>query len=214
VGESVGVQAGRVCPRCGREDSIPLIYGLPGAGDFRQAERGVVALGGCLMPQEVAAFVCRSCDLQWGSESDPTADEAELAELLDVGFADVVRALGTGWRRESGTDGADGVDWFVSGEPAQVAVGVQDQVFVLANPLTSWGDDRPGAFSTDGPRFTRDDLLYDRHLVAEAAEVIASGRRRSFRWCRTCRRATAPESFNSAEGSCEQCVSLAPDPHE
>ena len=124
--------------------------------------------------------------------------------------ADVVRALGTGWRRESGAVGED-VQWFVSGEPGQVAVGVQDQAFVIARPLTSWGDDRPGPFSTDGPRFTRDDLLYDRYLVAEAAEVIASGRRRSFRWCRTCRRATAPESFDSFEGSCEQCVSRIAD---
>ena len=145
MGESVGVQAGRVCPRCGREDSISLIYGMPGPADFRQAERGVVALGGCLMPQEVAAFVCRSCDLQWGSESDPTADEAALAELLGVAFTDLVRALGAGWRRESGTDGADGVDWFVSGEPAQVSIGVQGPWFVLGRPFVSGEDPRLAA---------------------------------------------------------------------
>ena len=60
--------------------------GLRDAGfdDFRQAEAGVVALGGCLMPEDEAAFVCRSCELAWGSESDPTADEAELSGLLGV----------------------------------------------------------------------------------------------------------------------------------
>jgi len=180
---------------------------MPGFDDFRQADRGVVALGGCLMPQEVAAFVCRSCHLQWGSESDPTADEAELAELLDVGFADVVRALGTGWRRESGADGPDGVDWFVSGEPAQVSIGVQGPWFVLARPLTSWGEHRPGPLMGDGPRFTRDDVLHLPDVVADAAEAIASRRRRSFRWCRVCRRVQAPEWFVGASRSCRQCVS-------
>lgn len=124
MGELVGVQVGRVCPECGQEDSIPLLYGMPGFDDFRRAERGLVALGGCLMPGELAAFVCRACELQWGSEADPTSDEAELAGVLDVGYTDVVRSLGAGWRRESGADGQDGVAWFVSGEPAQVAVGV------------------------------------------------------------------------------------------
>ncbi|WP_246063388.1 hypothetical protein [Blastococcus colisei] len=202
-----------MCPRCGREDSIPLVYGLPGSDLFQQAERGRVGLGGCLVMDEQAAFVCRSCELEWGSESDPTADEAELTELLGVAYPDVVRALGTGWRREAPAIGDD-VQWFVSGEPAQVAVGVQGPYFVLARPLTSGGEGRPGPLSTDGPRFTRDDVLLDPHPVADAAEAIASSRRRSFRWCRTCRRATAPESFDASEGSCEHCLSILPDSHE
>ncbi|WP_347057379.1 hypothetical protein ABC795_11790 [Blastococcus sp. HT6-30] len=214
MGGSVGVQAGRVCPGCGREDSIPLVYGTPGADLFEQAESGRVALGGCLMPEETAAFVCRSCDLAWGNESDPTADEATLAGLLDVGHAELVRALGAGWRREGVADGQDGVRWFVSGEPAQLAVGVQGPWFVLARPLMSWGEHRPGPLMGDGPRLTRDDVLHQPHLVAEVAEAIASHRRRSFRWCRTCRRATAPESFVASEGSCEGCVSAFADAGE
>ncbi|MDP5184414.1 hypothetical protein QOZ88_17400 [Blastococcus sp. BMG 814] len=212
--ESVGVQAGRVCPRCGRENSIPLVYGLPGSDLFEQAESGRVALGGCLVMDEQPAFVCRSCDLAWGDESDPTADEAELAGLLDVEYCDVVRALGTGWRRESAADGQDGVRWFVSGEPAQLAVGVQGPWFVLDRPRTSWGDRRPGPLATDGLRFTRDELLHDSWFVGQVAEDVASRRRRSFRWCRTCRRATAPESFVAAEASCQQCVSAFGDADE
>src|SRR4051795_7425872 len=137
MNESIGVQRGRVCPGCGQENSVPLLYGLPGADAFRLAERGLVALGGCLMPGDVAAFVCRSCELEWGSESDPTADEAELAELLGVAYADVVRALGTGWRRRNDPARGSNVKWFASGEPAQVAVGVLGPFFVLARPLTS-----------------------------------------------------------------------------
>lgn len=209
MGESVGVQAGRVCPGCGREDSIPLIYGMPGSGDFQEAERGAVALGGCLMPEVPAAFVCRTCELQWGSESDPTAGEAELAELLGVEHSDVVRALGSGWRRESGAVSADGVAWFVSGEPAQVAIGVQGPWFVLARPVASWPEERPGPLMSDGRRFTRDDVLHLPDVVADAAENIAGVRRRSFRWCRSCRRVSAPESFLGSAGTCRQCAESA-----
>ena len=204
--EPVGVQPGRICPGCGQENSVPLVYGMPGFGDFQQAERGVVALGGCVIFDDPAAFVCRSCDLQWGSESDPTADEAELAGLIGVGHADVVRALGTGWRREIAADGDDGVAWFVSGEPAQVSIGVQGPWFVLARPLTAEGEQRPGPLMADGPRFTRDDVLHLPDVVADAAEDIASRQRRSFRWCRTCRRVHAPESFTGSAGVCRRCA--------
>ena len=183
--ERVGVQAGRICPGCGQENSVPLVFGMPSADDVEQAERGAL------------------CQLEWGSESDPTADEAELAALIGVGYDAVVRALGTGWRRQA--PGDDGVAWFVSGEPAQVSIGVQGPWFVLARPLTSWGEHRPGPLMGDGPRYTGDDVLHQPHLVAEEAEAIASHRRRSFRWCRSCRRSTAPESFVAAEALCQQC---------
>jgi hypothetical protein len=211
MAESVGVQAGRVCPGCGKEDSIPLIYGMPGFDDFSQAERGLIALGGCLMPGEEAAFVCRSCDLRWGSELDATADETELTTLLDVGYAEVVRALGGGWRRESGADRHDGVAWFVSGEPAQVAIGVQGPWFVLARPAGASNEHRLGPLMGDKPRFTRDDVLHLPDVVADAVEAIASRRRRSFRWCRTCRRVTAPESFVGSAGSCRMCADARAD---
>jgi hypothetical protein len=44
MSEPVGVQAGRVCPACGQEDSIPLIWGMPASEDLRLAERGLVSL--------------------------------------------------------------------------------------------------------------------------------------------------------------------------
>jgi hypothetical protein len=214
MSEPVGVQVGRACPRCGREDSIPLRWGMPAADDERLAERGLVALGGCLVPPDEPAFTCRTCGLEWGREGDPSADEQELAELLGVGHIDVVSALGSGWRPESPADERDHVQWFVSGEPAQVAVGVAGPWLVLARPLTRWGEDRLELQPANRREFGRSDLLHLPDVVAEAAEAIAARRRRSFRWCRTCRRIHAPEWFVGAARTCQQCASALDPPAE
>lgn len=205
MSEPVGVQVGRVCPGCGREDSVPLLWGMPAPEDVQLAERGLVALGGCMVPGEQSVLSCRSCGLEWGREGDPTAEEQALADLLGVRYADVVRALGTGWRREANDE--DLVQWFISGEPAQVAVGVEGPWFVLARPLTRWGE-RTELQPADRRQFSRDDLLWLPEVVAEAAEVIAARRRRSFRWCRSCRRVHAPEWFVGAAATCRWCASV------
>ena len=208
MAEAIGVQVGRVCPRCGREDSVPLIWGLPGFELMQASERGLVVLGGCMIPGDNPDFACRACGLEWGRESDPTAVEQELAELLGVAYPDLVRALGSSWRRETMV-AADGPRWFVSGEPAQVAIGVEDSLFVLARPLTDWGEARREVYPEDGGRFSRDDLLWLPEVVSEAAESIATRRRRSFRWCRTCRRVHPPERFLGGAGLCHPCAAFA-----
>jgi hypothetical protein len=200
---SVGVQLGRVCPQCAREDSVPLIWGLPDITGMELAERGLVALGGCMVPGETPRLHCRACGLEWGSDGDPTADEQALADLLGVRYADVFRALGTGWRREGIAE--DGVEWFVSGQPAQVAIGVAGPWFVLARPLTRWGESRLDLQPADQQQFGREDLLHFPELVAAAADEIASRRRRSFRWCRSCRRVSPPEWFVGTERVCQDC---------
>src|SRR3982751_219639 len=42
LGESVGVHVGKVCPSCGRAESIPLLGGLSNPEDVELAERGLV----------------------------------------------------------------------------------------------------------------------------------------------------------------------------
>lgn len=51
------------CPRCGSEQTVEVIYGLPAPGLFERAERGEVVLGGC-EPTD-AERACRSCGLTW-----------------------------------------------------------------------------------------------------------------------------------------------------
>lgn len=205
---SVGVQRGRICPSCGKQESVPLIWGLPSAGLMELEELGEVALGGCVVPGEDFAFRCRACGIEWGHAFDPTADEQELADLLGVRHADVVRALGTGWRQEDPFEAANGVRWFVSGEPVQVAVGVQGPSFVLARPLTRWEEGGLDLQPADRREFSRDDLLHFPGLVAEAADEIASRRRRSFRWCRCCRQVRPPEWFIGAVRVCQRCEAI------
>lgn len=206
--ESVGVQLGRTCPSCGKQDSVPLIWGLPSPELMDFEERGLVALGGCMVSGEDFAFRCRECGVAWGPESDPTADEQELAELLGVRYADVVRALGAGWRQEDPFEEANGARWFVSGEPAQVAVGVQGPVFVLARPLARCAEGGLDLQPADRREFSRDDLLHFPELIAHEADAIASRRRRSFRWCRCCRQVRPPEWFVGSSRVCERCESV------
>jgi hypothetical protein len=78
LSQPVGVQVGKVCPSCGREESIPLLWRLPNPGDFELAERGLVALGGCMVMHDEPALVCRACEAHWGS--DELSDENDALD--------------------------------------------------------------------------------------------------------------------------------------
>ena len=70
MNEWVGVQVGKVCPSCGREESIPLLWGLPDSEAMELAERGLVALGGCMVMRDEPTLACRACGAQWNSDED------------------------------------------------------------------------------------------------------------------------------------------------
>ncbi|MGY1840249.1 MULTISPECIES: hypothetical protein [unclassified Modestobacter] len=78
MSEPVGVQVGKSCPSCGREDSVPLVWGLPGPGDFELAEQGLIALGGCMLGPDEPVLTCRSCGLNWGHDEPSVEDEDVL----------------------------------------------------------------------------------------------------------------------------------------
>jgi hypothetical protein len=133
---------------------------------------------------------------------------AELAVLLGVEPEQIVQVLGAGWRRETALPDFSTEQWFVSGVPPQVAVGFDGFVFVLARPAPRWSGVAHLEWHFDGDhRFAAEDLLHDSEALAQTAEEIARGRRRSFRWCRTCREVTAPEWFLRGEGICMGCAS-------
>ena len=45
------------CPRCGSE-SVPIVYGMPGFEDFEAADRGGLALGGCIVMDDQPTHRC------------------------------------------------------------------------------------------------------------------------------------------------------------
>ena len=49
------------CPRCGAA-SVPIVYGLPSYELFDAADRGEVALGGCMVLDEQPTRACRGVD--------------------------------------------------------------------------------------------------------------------------------------------------------
>ena len=56
------------CPKCGSENAIPIVYGLPGAELFKQAEAGKVKLGGCCVEDDSPEYYCNDCDHEWNKE--------------------------------------------------------------------------------------------------------------------------------------------------
>lgn len=141
------------------------------------------------------------------SDDGPLDDGAELAALLRVSQEQLVQVLGAGWRQQSAQHDSSTEQWFVSGEPRQVAVGFDGFVFVLARPAPRWNGPAHLEWHFDGDhRFATEDLLHDSESLAQAAEEIARARRRSFRWCRICRQVSAPEWFMRGDGICMGCA--------
>ena len=49
------------CPRCGSEDAlIPVVYGKPSEESVARAQRGEIALGGCMNPGHESRY-CPRC---------------------------------------------------------------------------------------------------------------------------------------------------------
>jgi DNA-directed RNA polymerase subunit RPC12/RpoP len=50
------------CPRCGVVATmVPIVFGYPSPEMARAADRGEVALGGCVIPGEDPTHVCTAC---------------------------------------------------------------------------------------------------------------------------------------------------------
>lgn len=98
-------------------------------------------------------------------------DTAELAQVLGLDERRTVLALGTGWRREREVSDAPFGRWFVTGEPAQVALGSVGFGFVLAKPAPTWdGVVRLRSNFEEVHRFQSEDVEFAPDVLAEAVE--------------------------------------------
>lgn len=51
----------RKCPHCGGK-VVPILYGEPSNEGFQMAERGEVALGGCIVRERMPDYQCLQCE--------------------------------------------------------------------------------------------------------------------------------------------------------
>ena len=56
------------CPSCGTA-MVPIAYGFPGPDTIRDAERGEVHIGGCIVGPDMPTHHCRQCATDHGGGS-------------------------------------------------------------------------------------------------------------------------------------------------
>jgi transposase-like protein len=65
-----------VCPKCGSESVVSIIYGMPTYETFQRAKRGEFALGGCMISADSPEWQCQACHTSFGSRAERDADDA------------------------------------------------------------------------------------------------------------------------------------------
>ncbi len=56
-----------LCPRChSNELVVPIAYGYPTPDGMRDAERGVIVLGGCCIQPHSPKWFCKACEESFG----------------------------------------------------------------------------------------------------------------------------------------------------
>lgn len=54
------------CPRCGAQNTVPIVYGYPAPATEEAARRGEIVLGGCIIGPEAPVWACPACGHEWG----------------------------------------------------------------------------------------------------------------------------------------------------
>ena len=131
-------------------------------------------------------------------EDDSELHTCELAAALSISEGDLFESAGLLSVVE--VHQPEGV-WWGSGEPLQVLVGLTNGGAVsAAEPRFEWAGHQLLLRALDlQPVGARDEL--ERQL-----DDIAKRRRRTFRYCRKCRRMTPPEHRNTGADLCDSCA--------
>ena len=56
------------CPKCNKEDIIPIIYGYPNDNLMSASRDGNVSLGGCCFSSDAPNSACKDCGHTWFDE--------------------------------------------------------------------------------------------------------------------------------------------------
>ena len=133
----------------------------------------------------------------------PKATTEELAEALSLTLEDFVEAFGAGWHLlpnemhdfDSDPSGMGNMfgDWHVAGEPFQLTLRPLSEGVELGVPVGHWSGPHEVCWES---RERRTIYGAGTQLLDVAPLVVADNlkrRRATFRYCRYCRRQTAPE---------------------
>ena len=75
-GRGRGAKA-ETCPKCGSARVRPIAYGLPSAQMGEAAERGEIALGGCVIDDRSRQWECADCNVTFNDSG------ADMLEPID-----------------------------------------------------------------------------------------------------------------------------------
>ncbi|HEU0028833.1 MAG TPA: hypothetical protein VFQ25_17140 [Ktedonobacterales bacterium] len=74
-----------ICPECGSDSVVPIVYGLPTYETFQRAKSGEFVLGGCFLSDESPGWQCQACHKRFGSivecETSGSSYRQALVEL-------------------------------------------------------------------------------------------------------------------------------------
>ena len=59
------------CPNCGSARVVPILYGYPSLEMFQAADRGEIALGGCLISGNDPMTLCLNCETSFDFAEPP-----------------------------------------------------------------------------------------------------------------------------------------------
>lgn len=139
---------------------------------------------------------------------DLTSEIAAAVGMTPVEFA---RAFGAGWRpfpmsevdRPQHTlPDPEASGWYVSGDPPQVVLRVTADGIEVGRPKGIWGGHVLEYVPDDVHACDRTQIATG--VAADVVRRLASRRRRSFRYCRYCRRLIAPEE--KLDDTCHGCA--------
>ena len=65
------------CPRCKSDNDIrQIMYGLATYEDSKEAEKGKIVLGGCVIEPGAPDWFCGSCEYEWSDPNSLEEDES------------------------------------------------------------------------------------------------------------------------------------------
>ena len=59
------METSTTCPKCGSQDVLPILYGMPSREMTEESIAGKIALGGCVIFSDSPDRLCGNCGHDW-----------------------------------------------------------------------------------------------------------------------------------------------------